>query len=122
MRHLSFHNFRLLLVFALFGALASASFSHRIHTQPLTPELQAYMLAGGSLSDICGDVENGSEHAISQTCEFCLLVSSSALLGAETQCLANSLSFQAQPKVFDQFEIHPFKLDQSRTARGPPAA
>ena len=58
--------FRFLIVATLLIALASVSYAHRFHVADIDDELLQYLEAGGSLADICSDIEEGdttgSEH------------------------------------------------------------
>ena len=66
---------RLSLVFALAVALAGSGIAHRAPVAPVDEDIRAYLLAGGSYADVCGETDGlGLE-----TCQVCLLIASAGL-------------------------------------------
>jgi hypothetical protein len=65
-----FHDW--FVVIALAIALTSVGFAHRLAPNGITPELAAYVAAGGQLSDICGAAD-GDNTPVSSDCEACRL-------------------------------------------------
>ncbi len=78
MRRLHVPFAKLLVVVALFVAMAGTGFAHRFAAEDMTPQLRAYLEAGGSLSDLCIDHDMPS-HEASTSCDACRLVHSVAL-------------------------------------------
>lgn len=64
------HLSRQLTTIILVCAFVLLGFAHKNIQPPLTPELVAYVAAGGSISDICGG-DHQSEHEDATNCEAC---------------------------------------------------
>lgn len=69
---------RLMMVFALFAALATSGFAHRAPPVAVDESLTAYLVAGGTLSDLCIDIGD-EDAAVMQSCDACRLVDSIAV-------------------------------------------
>jgi len=69
------HLARLVLVLGLCLAFVTAAFAHRLPT-PADLAVQSWIIAGGDLSDLCGDPDDG---AVAGECLFCVLAASSLL-------------------------------------------
>ena len=114
-----FVSLKLLLVAALLVAMGSVGFAHRPSVPEMNPELLAYLEAGGSLSDICGDLgedeRGGAEH-----CEACRLLSSFHL-PPPAPCLIARAQWCHEP-VATAREIVPVTraFDHCRPTRGSP--
>ena len=121
MRSIGFHKFRLLVVFALFCALANSGFAHRFVSQPFNPALAAFVNAGGSLDDICGDTE-GSSHGNAQTCEACRLVNAAVLLDYASLCTIRFYSSAAILAFAGTENFQTTRRNLSHPVRGPPVA
>lgn len=68
-----------LLVALLTVALGAVSFAHRGMSLP-DPGFSAYLVAGGSADDLCGDHGAPDEHdSAAKTCEACRLIAAIAL-------------------------------------------
>ncbi|WP_227270201.1 hypothetical protein [Roseobacter weihaiensis] len=109
---------KLFTVLALVFAMSGVGFAHRTAVQELDPALQAYVQAGGALSDLCGDLADGGTGP--GICEACLLVSS-AMLPAytsleRTQPMARpAAAGPSAPRVSLSF-----LLDHAHASRAPP--
>lgn len=112
---------KLLVVLALICALAGSGFAHRVAEPSGEPALAAYVLAGGSLAELCGDVD-GPRHDILQSCEACRLVNSAVLAEHDT-VVASVVGKPSRLEVSGhQSAFTATRLDQSRLVRGPPAS
>ncbi|MFD1157729.1 hypothetical protein [Roseovarius aestuarii] len=109
------------LIFVTMFAMVAIGFAHRAAQPSLSPELVAYVAAGGSLSDICGTAgDEGNAPLID--CEACRISDHLGMLGSGCHTVATST-----PKVF----IFGFVakriaesqgLDPARLVRAPPQA
>jgi hypothetical protein len=107
---------RLMLVFALSIAMAGTGVAHR--TAPADAGLLAYIAAGGSYADICGDTDGRS--AV-QTCEACRLVDTMAVPSAATGCgVAIQTDTYLAPQTGSQSHFSTV-FDPNRPVRAPPA-
>lgn len=70
---------RLLTTISLIFAFFSFGFAHNSVPKPMSPELAAYVAAGGSISDICGG-NHDSEHEQQIDCEACRITDSFVIL------------------------------------------
>lgn len=110
---------RLCVVSWVFVALVATSFAHRIAQPEMSPELAAYVAAGGSIADICGTVdENGN--VVGVDCEACRV--SDHLSGLPT-CQQRLLSVTDRVLTFRFVAKRIAKgqpLDPARLTRAPP--
>lgn len=111
---------RLTLVFALFVAMAGSGFAHRFATGGAQEALNAYLSAGGSYQDICGDGDTG-RHEAGQTCDACRLVDSVALPPFSGTCAVPDGPMRAKGPAFAALPPHSVAVDPSRPVRAPPA-
>ena len=75
-----FHLFgRLLTTISLIVAFFSLGFAHNSIPKPMSPELAAYVAAGGLISDICGG-DHDPEHEQHIDCEACRITDSFVIL------------------------------------------
>jgi hypothetical protein len=112
---------RLLTTLVLFVALGAAGLSAPAKQPVLTDDVIAYLAAGGSFSDLCGDTTDPSK--ISAThCPACHLaavaVLSTVTFGAQ-EMLARD---HAQMVVVAQNIRNAQTLDSARLSRAPPQA
>lgn len=112
---------RLAVVFALAIAMASSGFAHRSASVPIDEGLLIYVEAGGSLTDLCGDL--GSDGAAAgQTCDACRLVDAATVYAVIAGChtiLGAQLAVVLTPPPL----FVPLKADDpSRPVRAPPVA
>ncbi|WP_386679730.1 hypothetical protein [Loktanella sp. R86503] len=109
----------LFVVIAVIIAMASTGFAHRFVSQPLDPALTAYVAAGGSLADICGQTDGSSHHSL-QSCEACQLVNAAVVPSHDPACDApfGLLSAVHASKADLYFQSATF--DMSRAPRAPP--
>lgn len=100
---------RLSVAAALCLALVAIGYGHRTQGPDMTPELAAYVAAGGSLSDLCGPTD-GDGPAPRADCEACRL--SDTLTTLRDPCLAAS---RITPKTF----VFGFVAKRLRQTSGP---
>lgn len=111
---------RLLLCLSLVLAMATSGFAHRGVESGPAPELAAYLAAGGSLADLCGDVGGGHEGV--QSCAACRLIEA-AFMPFEAVGVPLRLSAGTQAHVLVAKRLQRSRgLDPARLTRAPPAA
>lgn len=115
-------SFRRLLVGCLLVvAMASASFAHAVMSRTTSPELSAYLAAGGSLAEICGDLEDRESHSGSK-CEACRLIEVAAV-PPEMSGARLSLTDRTRRFAFISKQLLQSRgLDPARLSRAPPTA
>lgn len=108
------------VVIALAIALTSVGFAHRAATAAITPELAAYIAAGGQLSDICG-TPDGENLPASSDCEACRITDN--IVQPRMNCVVYTelaemlvLAFVAK-RIAERND-----LDPARLTRAPPQA
>ena len=108
---------RLTLVLALMIAMASSGLAHRFVPEQANETLTAYLAAGGSYADICGDVEQGAM----QSCDACRLVDTACLAGVDPSSLSPNAYYGGTG--FAQTHVEPSlpAFDPVRAVRAPPA-
>jgi hypothetical protein len=105
--------------FALIFAMAASGFAHSSARKALSPELAAYVAAGGSLADICGRSDE-QDKANGQRCEVCRLIGAVIV---PRNCHGAPLSVSDHTRIFAfvakrLHRTHP--LDPTRLTRAPP--
>jgi hypothetical protein len=110
---------RLMIVLALFVAMASSGLAHRFTSGADTESLNAYLAAGGTYADICADDGMGG-HSAGQTCDACRLVDSAALPFVAASCAATHAVILAANAAFLALPPSAFAPDPSRPVRAPP--
>lgn len=106
---------------ALIIALAASGFAHASPRMASSPELLAYVAAGGSLDDLCGTVGE-QDGAQTQKCEACRLIGA-VVLPRDCHGVPILLSDQALKLSFVAKRVnHTRPLDPSRLTRAPPHA
>jgi len=110
---------RLMIVFALFVAMASSGLAHRFESRAATESLNAYLAAGGTYADICADDGFGG-HGVGQTCNACRLVDSVALPPVGASCVAPHSVVLATHSALAALPQPWFVPDPSRPVRAPP--
>jgi hypothetical protein len=115
------HFCKLLTSIALVFALVSSSFAHTGFRPALSPDLAAYVAAGGSLVDFCGK-SSEKEVVQGQKCDVCRLIGAiflpQAYHGAPLVVLEQTLTLSFVAKRLH----HTRPLDPSRLTRAPPQA
>lgn len=112
---------RLLLAFALFSGMATSGFAHRLGAPTLDTGLLAYLDAGGTLADLCGDPDDPL-HPSGQVCEACLLVGAAVLPPITDTVTQAALGPALCLTAPDRTENRSFTRDPSRGVRAPPHA
>ena len=110
---------RLLIVFALFFAMASSGFAHRFQSSPVDESLSAYLAAGGTYQDICSDAGLGG-HSSGQSCDACRLVDSVALGALAAPCDPSPAVIAVARNPTAALPLQSFVADPSRPVRAPP--
>lgn len=108
------------VVIALAIALTSVGFAHRLAPTGITPELAAYVAAGGQLSDICGAAD-GDNKTVASDCEACRLTDNieQPRIGFSVHTeLAETLVLAFVAKRISERN----DLDPARLTRAPPQA
>ncbi|WP_187431125.1 hypothetical protein [Roseobacter fucihabitans] len=104
---------------ALICAMALSAFSHSGVRAAVSPDLAAYVAAGGSLSDICAGLD-GKDDAQRQNCEACRLMGA-ALVPPSSPALPLVVTDQTRRLIFVAKELHrTCAPDRSRLTRAPP--
>ena len=110
---------RLLIVFALFVAMATSGLAHRFSSGEVDESLNAYLAAGGTYQDICADAGFG-DHTVGQTCDACRLVDSVAVPPVAASCAPAHAVILAAHNRSMALASRPFVADPSRPVRAPP--
>lgn len=112
---------KLLTVLMVAIALAAVSLAHNQSRAPLSPELAAYVQAGGSLSAICGlkDEQDGSAQV---DCDACRIADGFALTGDHHRGTSTACSFTHKLQFVAKLRHHSKPLDPARLTRAPPQA
>lgn len=114
------HIGRFATVLALTLALVVTGFAHRAAARPLTPELTAYVAAGGSLADLCGvDQEDASS---ATPCPACHLIGATLIPDSTLDLLLVLRGPIRQPHPAPQQHSHLRPADRARHSRAPPHA
>lgn len=113
---------KLITSFALIIAMAASGLAHAgVRPPALSPDLAEYVLAGGSLADICG-YAGEQEGAQGQKCEACRLIGA-ALIPRICHGVPIVLSDQTRVLTFAAKRLHQqHPLDPARQTRAPPQA
>ena len=111
---------RSFVLIAVCIALTATGFAHRSAALPMDADLLAYVQAGGTLSELCGDLdENGMP--VAQTCEACLLVAAALLPGSDQTFVALDIRPARVQFSLGTPPTRSTDLDLSRATRAPPA-
>ena len=113
-----FARFAVVAAFAI--ALTVTGFGHRIPSQADAAE-QAYVLAGGDLADICGDIDGDGlpDHA---DCPACHIVATADLPASNLTLHDADLAFVAKVVAPRESRAVRVVLDPARGMRAPPLA
>jgi hypothetical protein len=110
---------RQLTTISLICAFVSLGFAHKGIPTPMTPELAAYVAAGGSISDICGS-DHQPEHGQALDCEACRITDNFATLqGCKLIASVELESVQTWRFVAKRLSEKQ-RLDPARLTRAPP--
>ena len=108
------------VVIALAIALTSVGFAHRVAPTGITPELAAYIAAGGQLSDLCG-IADGENTPVASDCEACRLTDNT--VQSRIGCAVHTeLAGTLVLAVVAQSILERNDLDPARLTRAPPQA
>lgn len=108
-----------LVVVALSVVTAVSGLAHRHHAPDLRTDSFAYIWAGGSLADICGDPN--SIHDFSETCDACRLVGPALLPGTGVAYGSFLPTTPRWPVLARSASLISSPSDPSRPVRAPPA-
>ena len=109
------------VLIALAIALTAVGFAHRAALTGMTPELAAYVAAGGELSDICGIADGEENTPIALDCEACRLTDNAVqpIIGCVVHIeLEETLVLAVVAKRISERN----DLDPARLTRAPPRA
>ena len=110
---------RHLVTISLICTFALLGFAHKNTPTPVSPELAAFLAAGGSISDICnGDHE--PEHEQSVDCEACRIADSFAILRGCKQVAPAELDVVQNWRFIAKRLSQSQGLDPARLTRAPP--
>lgn len=120
MRDRSFLMRRLLVLVALTVALAATAFAHRMPNAG-DAALEAYVLAGGSLADLCGDADGDGlpDHS---DCPVCHLTATAPPAGGGLVLQDAGLILIARIEAPRESRAVRAVLDPARGLRAPPLA
>lgn len=110
---------RLLTLIVLIFAVLSLGFGHKRGPTEMTPEMAAYVAAGGSIFDLCGGNELPHEGQI-MDCEACRIADNLVTLQA---CEPAAFAELAQVQAWRFIAKHLSEsqgLDPARLTRAPP--
>ncbi|THH37409.1 hypothetical protein E4Z66_10910 [Aliishimia ponticola] len=109
----------LILRSAMIVALIGIGFAHNFKTSAPSPELAAFVALGGSLADVCGDLD-GQGRSGSSECQACRIADAAALIGGcEAVPVAVLASFETLGFVAKRIHNRT-ALDPARLTRAPP--
>ena len=120
MRDRSFLMRRLLVLVALTVALAATAFAHRM-PNAVDAALEAYVLAGGSLADLCGDAD-GDGLPDHPDCPVCHLTATAPPTGGGLVVQDAGLILIARIEAPRENRAVRAVLDPARGLRAPPLA
>ena len=110
---------RHLVTISLISAFVSLGFAHKDVPTPMSPELAAYLAAGGSLADICsGDHEPEHEQPID--CEACRIADSIVTMHGGKQVAPAELGVVQNWRFIAKRLSQSQGLDPARLTRAPP--
>ncbi|KIN64564.1 hypothetical protein Z946_3456 [Sulfitobacter noctilucicola] len=101
--------------------MAVSAFAHTGARPALSPELEAYVAAGGTLAELCGTAgeQDGTQ---GQKCEACRLIGA-ALLPRDAHGVPVARCDQTRILTFVAKRLHNSRpLDPARQTRAPPQA
>lgn len=101
-------------------AMVATGFAHNTRAAAYSPDIVAFLAAGGSLADVCGGTQDGSETGHPYDCEICRIAQGLHLTATPNPepslTLATTLICQFVAK-----RLHNAKpLDPARLTRAPP--
>ena len=112
---------RQLMTILVIYAIVSLGFAHKTVPTPISAELAAYLAAGGSLSDICGeDHEPGHEYEID--CEACRIADHFAIFQGCKPVVSGDLVVVQKWRFIAKRLSQSQGLDPPRLTRAPPYA
>ena len=110
---------RQLVTISLICTFALLGFAHKNTPTPVSPELAAFLAAGGSISDICND-DHEPEHEQSVDCEACRIADSFAILRGCKQVAPAELDVVQNWRFIAKRLSQSQGLDPARLTRAPP--
>ena len=112
---------KLLTLIVLSVALVAVSLAHKPDHAPMSPELAAFIDAGGSLSAMClvdEEQDDGEVH----DCDACRIVDGFALSSPAHAAEATSCTYTRKLQNVAKLRHHSKPLDPTRLTRAPPQA
>ena len=112
---------RYCLIFATAGALVAVGFAHRTLPSAPSPELAAYIAAGGAIGDICGTTD-GDGPVSTVDCEACRISDTTSLLNGHCpSAFQNTLKTTVLGRIAKRL-AESRSLAPARLVRAPPQA
>ena len=112
---------RQLVTVTLIGAFALLGIAHKDVPIPMSSDLAAFLAAGGSLSDICGD-DHEPEHEQTIDCEACRITDSFVIMHGCKQAVPVELEVVQKWRFIAKRLSQSQGLDPARLTRAPPYA
>ena len=114
-----FDIFKVFATFAVVAAMGLSGFAHTVPRTDVSPELAAYLAAGGSVADLCHDI--GEDHSDRHApCDACRLIAAALIpRPCEGPAITLSLRTRVQARVSESLR-QARSLDPVRMTRAPP--
>ena len=109
------------IVISFLVALASLSFAHRSSAFTLDTELEAFLLSGGTLAALCGDLEDPDNPRV-KDCSACRLIMAVALPDNLVQPRQTQLPRALKLRHMAQLRHHAAPRDPTQQTWAPPQA
>jgi hypothetical protein len=111
----------LVVVATLIVALTAVGFAHRVSAQSLNADLEAFLLSGGTLSGLCGDIQD-PKNARADECSACRLMATTTVPENFTHSIEARLPQTLRLMRLAQLRHHAAPRDPSQQTRAPPQA
>lgn len=111
----------LVVVATMIVALTAVGFAHRVSAQSLNADLEAFLLSGGTLSGLCGDIQD-PKNARADECSACRLMATTTVPNNFTHSIKAGLPQTLRLMRLAQLRHHAAPRDPSQQTRAPPQA
>lgn len=111
----------LVIVTSLIVAMTAIGFAHRVSAQTLDADLEAFLLSGGTLSGLCGDLED-PKNAGADECSACRLIAAMAVPDNFVHPIEARLPHTLKLMRLAQLRHHAVPRDPGQQTRAPPQA
>jgi hypothetical protein len=109
------------IVASLIVALTAVGFAHRVSAQTLDADLEAFLLSGGTLSGLCGDLED-PKNARADECSACRLIAATVVPDTFEHPTVLRLPQTLKLMRLAQLRHHAVPRDPGQQTRAPPQA